>query len=259
MWGHELTQCGFTLVFMFKNTVTTYVLVDYWKLYCSLTNPLPCVNDVITIKHLLVENVHYLGQFKRLNRHTHTQKVWTALLSTAASWLRFQTNLPGTARILMLGACLPIYVCLLWIQGTSRAEKAWLICVSHDTTTATIDKRSCENLLQDVPGEYEQNNPHLNTCHKLYTISVNEVTVGLCSMDFLQLAEKSNTTATTMVSTEKGSCWSRDFLLSLRLRAKNVYSGFRNWLMKWFRVHIAFCLCFTMKQSSYVFFFPAFI
>lgn len=228
--------------------------MDYWKLYCSLTNPLPCVNDVITIKHLLVENVHYLGQFKRLNRHT--QKVWTALLSTAASWLTFQTNLPGTAHILMLGACLPIYVCLRWIQGALRAEKAWLICVSHDNTTATIDERSCENLLQVVPGDSmpeRQNNPHLNTCHKLYTVSVNEVTVPLCSMDFLQLAEKPNTTA-TMVGTEKGSCWSRDFLLSLRLRAKNVYSGFRNWLKKWFRVHIAFCLCFTMKQSSFVFF-----
>lgn len=33
------------------------------------------------------------------------------------------------------------------------------------------------------------NNPHLNTSHKLYTVSVNEVTVCLCSMAFLSLVE----------------------------------------------------------------------
>lgn len=50
------------------------------------------------------------------------------------------------------------------------------------------------------------NNPRLNTSHKLHTVSVNEVTVCLCSMGFLSLVGKLNTTTATMARTEKGSC-----------------------------------------------------
>lgn len=86
----------------------------------------------------------------RLQRGT----VWTIELSIALSWIGFQTNLPGTACILMLWAYPPVYLCLHWIQGTFRAERACLICVSHDNNTATIDERSCGNLLQATTGEY---------------------------------------------------------------------------------------------------------
>ncbi len=74
-------------------------------------------------------------------------------LSVAVVQIGFQTNLPGTACILMLGAYPPVYLCLHWIQGTFRVERGCPICVSHDNNTATTDEKSCENLLQATTGE----------------------------------------------------------------------------------------------------------
>lgn len=134
----------------------------------------------------------------------------------------------------------PAYYCWeltlqsIWIRGTFRAQRACLICVSHDKNTTAIDERSCGNFYYKQPlgntVPERMNNPHLNTSHKLYTLSVNEVTVSLCSVGFFSLVG-SWTPRQLLWPPETGSCWSRDFLLSLWLRTQNVYSGLRNWVM----------------------------
>lgn len=107
-------------------------------------------DDLITNQQDSLLKMYYLGPLNRLNRDKNSLDD-TSLLCPEDE---FQTNLAGTACILMLGAYPPVYLCHRWIQGTFRAERACPICVRHDNNTGTIDERSCENLLQATTGEH---------------------------------------------------------------------------------------------------------
>ena len=124
-----------------KGIIPDVLFLDNTACPCSWCNYKPT--------RLLVGNV-YLALVNKGGRDT----VWTVPSSVAVFRVGFQTNLPGIACILMLGAYPPVYLRLQWIQGTFGAERAGLICVSHDNNTATIDERSCGNLLQATTGEY---------------------------------------------------------------------------------------------------------
>lgn len=107
-------------------------------------------DDLITNQQDSLLKMYYLGPLNRLNRDKNSLDN-TPLLCPGVG---FQTNLAGTACILMSGAYPPVYLCLHWIQGTFRAERACPICVRHDNNTGTIDERSCGNLLQVTTGEH---------------------------------------------------------------------------------------------------------
>lgn len=99
------------------------------------------------------------------------------------------SNVLVTACILMVGGH-P----LVWIQlhrihtGQPEADP---VCAHPYDNTAITDERSCGKFIASHDWSVQcqsLNNPHLNTGHKLYTVSVNEVTGSLCSTAFLSLA-----------------------------------------------------------------------
>lgn len=100
------------------------------------------------------------------------------------------SNVLVVACILMLGGYPPICIQLDWIQGTLRAVRGCPICADPFDNTAITDERSCGKFIasNDWSVQHQSlNKPHLNTGHKLYTVSANEVTVSLCSTAFLSL------------------------------------------------------------------------
>lgn len=100
------------------------------------------------------------------------------------------SNVLVVACILMLGGYPPIWIQLDWIQATLRAVRGCPICADPFDNTAITDERSCGKFIasNDWSVQHQSlNKPHLNTGHKLYTVSANEVTVSLCSMAFLSL------------------------------------------------------------------------
>lgn len=156
---------------------------------------------------------------------------------------REKDQIPGRACILMLGG----------YQATLRTVRGRPICADPYDNTAITDERSCGKFTASNDWSVQRrslNKPHLNTGHKLYTVSANEVTVTApLFQGFAFTSEEPNATPASTASTEKGSCWSRDFLLSLWLRTQSVYSGFRKLTHPAITgVHIAFHLRVILKK-----------
>lgn len=84
-----------------------------------------------------------------------------------------------------------------------------------------ITSKDCEILSPE-----RLNSPHLNTSHKLNSFSKRSDWVSLFHWFPLTSAKLSASKA-TMACTDKGSCSSQDFLLSLWLQAQNADGGFR--------------------------------
>lgn len=191
--------------------------------------------------------------------HVETRAEWQAnnqlfVFNMLSLNSREKDQIPVTACILMLGGSPP------WVQATLRAVRGCPICADPYYNTAITDERSCGKFIASNDWSVQSqslNKPHLNTGHKLYTVSVNEVTVTVPLFHgFAFTSEEPNATPASTASTEKGSCWSWDFLLSLWLRTQSVYSGFRKLTHPAITgVHIAFHLRVIVKKFFGLFFF----